>query len=113
MDAGDLNCQITFERPAFVREPWATAKTAHWSDVITVGASIEPLSGRELWIAQQVQPQVTHRIRCRMLHGINPKMRIKYKGRTFNIKSILNGGERCRQLEILAVEKIEPEGSSA
>jgi SPP1 family predicted phage head-tail adaptor len=106
MDGGQLNNRITFERPALVRNTNSMAKETVWVPFQTVGADIQPLTGRELWVAQQVQPQVSHRIRCRMLREISPKMRITYQGRTFNILSVANAGEMNRELVIMAIEKI-------
>lgn len=41
-----------------------------------VWASIEPLSGREFFAAQQVQADVTHRVRIWYLAGVKSDMRV-------------------------------------
>lgn len=72
-------------------------------------ASIEHLSGRELWNAQQVQPDVTHRVRIRYLDGLNERMRLRFKerGKTdryLNILTINNVQERDIEQELLCME---------
>lgn len=73
----------------------------------TVWASMEPLKGREYIEAQKIQPEITYRIIIRYVEGITPDMTIEFKGRKFNIQSILNVDERNKFLEIYAVEKVE------
>ena len=43
-----------------------------WNDVGPVWCSIEPLSARETWLAQQVQATTTHKITCRYNPTIQP-----------------------------------------
>jgi SPP1 family predicted phage head-tail adaptor len=80
----------------------APTKTA--ATFATTWASIEPLSGAELWRAQQVSAEVTHRVLLRHLSGVTPKMRIKYGSRTLEVVSVLNLEERDRELELLCRE---------
>jgi head-tail adaptor len=82
--------------------------------------SVEPLSGRELFVAQQAQSQTTHRIRCQWFDGLTTKHRLKIAKfttvdeddptadanfRIFHLETLINVGEMNRQYEILAVEK--------
>jgi SPP1 family predicted phage head-tail adaptor len=73
----------------------------------TVWAKVGPLKGREYIEARKVQPELTYLFETRYIEGITPDMTIKFKGRAFNIQSILNVDERNRFLEIYAVEKVE------
>ena len=75
-----------------------------WSTYATVQASIEPISGREYFAAQSTQADVTHRIRIRYLSGIVPKMRVSYNSRIFDILSVINVGERNRELQLMCRE---------
>lgn len=70
----------------------------------TVWAEIMPLSGRELWIAQQSQATTTHKITMIYRPGITPKMRAIYNGRTFNFDSVVNLDEANRYIMITATE---------
>jgi SPP1 family predicted phage head-tail adaptor len=80
-----------------------------WSDAFTTWASIEALSARELFAAQAVQSEVSHRITVRYRTDLaNPAataaMRAIYNGRIFNIQGATNVDERNRTIEILASE---------
>lgn len=69
-------------------------------------ASVEPLRGRELFTAQQVKPDVTHRVRLRWLKGLTTAMRIRHAGRYLNIDSIINRDERNIELELICHEAV-------
>lgn len=69
-------------------------------------AALEPLAGRELFAAQQVQPEVSYRVRLRYMSGVKPAMRIRLGARRFEIESAVNVGERKRELELLCRELV-------
>lgn len=79
-------------------------QTEAWSDMANVWASIEPLTGKELFIAQQVESNVTHKITMRYLAGITTKHRILFGSRVFEIVSIRDEEERNKVLEIFVTE---------
>ena len=78
-----------------------------WVQVAEFKASIEPISGREFFQAQQVASTVTHRIRCRYRPGVNNRQQIRWQGRTFHLTAVLNIEERDEWLEIMAVEHLD------
>ncbi len=69
-----------------------------------VWAAIEPLSGREAWIAQQSQATTTHKITILYRPGITADMQALYDGRTFRFDSVVNLDEANRHLIIMATE---------
>lgn len=104
MKAGTLRHQIYAQvnTPAQDNEgswvdSWADEGVAEW-------ASIEPLRGRELFLAQQIKSDVTHKITLRFIHGLTDAKRIRFGQRYFNIMQVLNFEERGIQLEIMAKE---------
>jgi SPP1 family predicted phage head-tail adaptor len=72
--------------------------------VAVTWASIEPLTGREAWLAKEQLSSVSHKITTRYVSGINAKMRAVYRGRIFNFESVVNVGERNAELVIMATE---------
>jgi len=92
---GDRRHRVTIVQPSETitrGEPVVT-----WSDVATRWASVEPLAGRELWNARQVQPDVTHRVTLRYESGmaINTKWRLRLaSGRILDIVSVTRPEER-------------------
>ena len=71
-----------------------------------VPASIEPLQGRQLELARQLNAQVTHRITFRYHSGITPKHRMVWAGRVFSIGFIVDHEERNLSLVALCTEEL-------
>ena len=107
MKAGTLRHWLTFEKPPVSPTRDTTgAEVEAWEPVVSVWGSIEPLVGREYVAAQQVNAELSHRIRVRYHPDFTPTMRILYGTREFNIISLLNREERNVELEIYATEKV-------
>lgn len=77
-------------------EEWTTS-SSRW-------ASVEPLKGQEKMIADQLQSQVTHKIKMRWFDGLSTKDRITLGSRTFQVQSINDVMERHRELQVMALE---------
>lgn len=85
------------------------------SETYTAGqqfwASIEPLSGRELWFASQLRADVTHKITLRGRAGVTAKCQIRWTDsflnttRIFEIGPPLSTDEKHREVVLTAVEK--------
>lgn len=72
-----------------------------WTTLATVWCSVEPISGREFFAAQQVQAEVSARIRIRYRPGITPLMRIKVHNTTYEIVSVIDFEYRHRELQLM------------
>jgi len=104
MKIGDMRHRITFQKP--VETPNGhKGHTVSWQDLVTVWASVEPLSGREYFYSHQIKAEITHRVKIRYREDITVKMRIKHRGRNLAIESILDKKERREELEILCREE--------
>jgi SPP1 family predicted phage head-tail adaptor len=77
-----------------------------WADDTngSMWAAVEPLSGRELFLAQQVNSDVTHKITMRYKSGLSPQKRIRFAQRFFNIITVMNIGEIGYQMQVMAKE---------
>ena len=75
-----------------------------WTNEKTVWGSIEPLSGREYFQAQQVQSKVTHKVSIRYYTGLRTDWRILFGSRIFDIVSALNIEERNREMVLYCTE---------
>lgn len=83
-----------------------------WTDIATVWAEIQPLTGRELESAQRMASEVSHQITVRyQALFADPKVvagyRAIYKGRIFNIHASMNEDERNTVLTLLASEGMD------
>ncbi|MEM8865372.1 MAG: phage head closure protein [Planctomycetota bacterium] len=100
--------RVTFERENRQGGDFGDG-TVSWDAIEkNVPASIKPLTGRELIVAQQVQSQLTHRITIRWSEAmakVTTKDRIKYGDRVFNIISRANVDERNIALEFMCTEQ--------
>lgn len=77
-----------------------------WTTVATRWGNLEPLSGREVWQAQQVRPDVTHRVTLRYYDGLTPKHRVVIDGQTFGVVAVVNPDGRKRFHELTCVQEI-------
>lgn len=105
MIAGSLRHVVTIQQPVETQDDYGQAVTS-WRDVVTCPASIEPLSAREFFAAQQTKADVTHKVRLRYVAGIVPTMRLLFGSRIFQFSSVLNRDERNIELELLCKEAL-------
>jgi SPP1 family predicted phage head-tail adaptor len=103
--AGRLRHRIQIVKPKLTQD--ATGGTVIDDDslVASVWAAIEPLTGRELYAAQQMVSEVTHKITIRWMDGIKSNMNVRFGGREFQIQSIQNPDERHKVLILLSIER--------
>jgi SPP1 family predicted phage head-tail adaptor len=87
--------------------------TESWSSVIECWARIRTPTGRELLNAQQRKATLSHVITIRYqpsatsgVPAVDPKMRVNYKGRIFQISAVQNIDERNRQLDLHCTEVV-------
>lgn len=106
MMAGALRHRITIQEDKGATVNALNERVEGWTTLTTRYGSVEPLTGRELWTAQQVQADITHKIRMRYYAGMKPTMRLVFQGRIFNIGSIRNLEEKREELEIFCKEQV-------
>src|SRR5579862_9742227 len=109
LKAGSLRHFITILQPSLAQDA-----AGGWQDgqgnilAQNVPASIETLSGRELYSAQQKVSEVTHRITIRWQPQISAGMTISWfddRQRFFQIQSVENPDGRPIKLDLLCVER--------
>jgi len=108
--AGKLDRRVRFEHATETTSASGEVSLA-WTELVTVWGSKEPLTGRELFAAQQVTAKVDTRFRVRhstLLAEVTPDetYRIMCDGRTYNITGVLETRRR-EEIEILAEARAE------
>lgn len=78
--------------------------TNTWAELIKAWASIMPLSGTEKYFSKEKHATATHQVKIRYFDGVNPKMRLLHGSRVFEIISVLNVGERDKQMVLIVQE---------
>lgn len=107
MRAGELRHSVTIQYRTLSRTD--SERTATWSDGTTCWAAIEPLSGRELFRAQQTYPEMTHQVRIRAASypALSGEHRIKFGTRYLYVLGVINVDERDRELRAMCVERTD------
>lgn len=104
MKIGDLNKDITLQYKTLAPDTYGSMTTT-WVDQATIKASIEPIRGIEFLKGQQIQSEITHRIRIRFRNNLRPDFRVKYGDRYFSLVSPpINPKEKNRFLELMCKE---------
>lgn len=110
MKTGALNKQIIIESVTEARatdggttNTWATFATV-WAEFVVLKGSVGV--GNESVQADRPVAEANQQIRIRYLSGLTPKMRVKFGTRYFNIRSIVNSGERNREMLLFVTEKV-------
>lgn len=109
--AGDLNHRIRFQQATTVQDSLGAPKRV-WTDVATVWADIQSLTGRDLVIAQRISNEISHQITVRYQAIFSdPKTVSAYRGlyrsRVFQIHAALNEGEQDVLVTLYASEGID------
>lgn len=106
MQAGKLRHLVTIE---YQRSDQGETGEVHadpkWYRFKIVNAAVVPLTGRELFNAEQVQPDVNTRVEMRYLEGLTSAMRVNYDGRILNIASVIDLEERHREMHLMCIER--------
>lgn len=105
MEAGKLNKRITIQANALTRDTNG-AEVDSWTTVATVWAAITTDAGREFYAAQKINAETTAVMRIRYRAGLNPRMRVLYAGKYFNILHINNVNEANKEILLLCREVI-------
>ena len=100
MRIGLLRKRITIQSETQTTDS-AGGYTLGWTDVAVVWGAIQPLNGREVFAASDLQGRVTHRVTIRPpAVTVTPDMRLLWNSRIFNIHSVQNVDELNHWLEL-------------
>lgn len=86
-----------------------------WQTICTRWAKVWPLSGRELFQAQQIRADITHRVQMRYFKnatsfrvqpGVKATMRLLLQGRPLYVLSCVDIEERHIELDLMCMEEV-------
>lgn len=106
MRAGRLRQRVTIQEPTETQDSYGEP-VATWSDLATVWAAIDPLSGRETFGGEQYQARLTHRVTMRYRSDlqVSAKMRIKHgASRYLQVQTVSEPGGNHREWRLLCSE---------
>ena len=104
IDAGKLRERVTVQVASGTTNSLGETVLA-WSNSSAVWASVEGVSARESLTAGQQETTISHRVRLRFLPGLTGKMRFAWRGRTLDIVSLLEHGNRSEH-EAICQEQV-------
>lgn len=79
MRAGPLRHIVTLQRPVNTQTASGSVRDDFEDWLVDIAASVEEVSGRESWVAEQVAAEVDARIRIRYREGVTAQMRVVHK----------------------------------
>lgn len=105
MDAGLMRHRITIQRLGCTRNEFGEPEDI-WEDVVSLRASINPLSGRDFTAAMKEQAEVTHKVTIRYNPTVKVSMRARFGDRLFRILHIIDTWEQHREMTLICKELI-------
>jgi SPP1 family predicted phage head-tail adaptor len=99
IDAGKLRERVTIQQAAESRNALGETTLA-WSTFTERWASVEGVSSREALELGQADVSISHRVRLRYVNGMTHNMRLVWRGRTLDIISLLEYGNRSEHVAI-------------
>lgn len=105
LNAGELRHQIQIQSASTTPDSVGQLQKT-WSTVRTPWASIEAITGRELYQAGELTSQVTHVIKMRYPSGVNvvAGMRVLFAGHAYLIQAPINVGQQNVVLKLYVLE---------
>ena len=102
---GEMRHRFGLEAPVDTDDGGGGA-TRVWSLVAEVWGAIVPASGAEYATDHGVHGRVSHEIWVRHKLGLGPHMRFKMGTRIFEIRAVIDAGERQRFMRCLVEERV-------
>jgi SPP1 family predicted phage head-tail adaptor len=108
--AGPLMYLVTIQRPEVDTDVSGEAVVTAWTDVATVWAAIEALSGREWLTSAEFRPNVTTRIRVRWRDGLDASMRVLHRERVYGIDAVLPQYQGMSEIHLMCTDGVITQG---
>lgn len=105
IEAGKIRRRIQIVEPTLTRDSAGGTAIDEGTPFLTAWASVEALTGRELYAAQQKVSEVTHRIVIRYRDGIKANQNVWFHDREFQIQAVENPDEGRKLLILLCIER--------
>lgn len=108
MRSGARRHALAFEQPVETVDPVTAATVVTWTSLFETLGSIDSLTGRELFAAQQVQAEVNTRINIRWRAGVDETLRIRElaDGTIYDIGAVLPDKTRRREIWLLCTRRV-------
>lgn len=102
---GEMRHRLALQAPVATADGGGGA-TRVWSLVAEVWGALKPVSGGESFEADGLGGRVSHEMWIRHRTGVVPEMRFALGTRIFEIRAVIDAGERHRFLRCLVEERV-------
>jgi len=99
MRAGELNTYVTFQEEAETEGEYGTETT--WQDYVSCWGSLENISGREYFAAQQANSEVTGTLKIRYRDDLDLAMGVIIDGQIYNIETMYDFDQSREELHVI------------
>ena len=107
MRAGQLRHRVSIQEPEETQNLYGEPEVT-WTNVATgIWAGIEPLRGREFFAAKQYNSEIDAKIVMRYRSDVTAKMRVLHSSNEYYVDSVINVGERNRELQLMCTRSME------
>ncbi len=103
VNAGELRHRITIRKPSVTQDDIGN-EIVSWGDFVKTWAAAQNLHGSEYFAAAARQAEKTVKFKIRYVRGIDTTMRIVFRDKEYDIKSVDDITYRGIFLEIKALE---------
>jgi SPP1 family predicted phage head-tail adaptor len=93
MNPGDLNRRITIQTFTPTRDSLG-AEIETWSTLAEIWAQVTNVAGGEIYAADKILSQTTHRITIYYRSDLTAKMRVVYNGTAYDVLMVQENGLR-------------------
>lgn len=104
INAGKFRHSIEIQSPVGTQDSYGAS--TGYTTIASIRGNVNNLNGRTLYQASQVNSEVSIKVTIRYRSDVQPKQRIKYGSRIFEILSIIDIGEYHRIMELMCKELI-------
>lgn len=100
---GEMRHRLALQAP-LASDDGGGGVTRTWALVAEVWGAVRPISGAESVEADGLRGRVTHEVWIRHRANVGPEMRFVLGARTFDVRAVIDSGERHRFLRCLVEE---------
>ena len=111
MRAGRLRHRLVLQSKTYTRDSYGAALVS-WTTEATVWGAIEPLTARELFAQQQIQPEAQVRIVIRYYSGLDSSWRVSHGGLYYNIVEVINRDLRNAEVTLLCRQGVSEDAAT-
>ena len=101
MNPGELTHQIILQIKSITQDAELNPIET-WNDWRTVWASPMPKTGREFYRLSTNNSEITEAFKIRYIAGVNPRQRVKFRNKSFEIIDVMNTEEKNEELILTA-----------